>query len=80
VPTATVTSKGQVTLPRRVRDLLRVGPGDRIEFVIDDDGRISVRARDADIAELRGVLHRADRPAVTLDAMEQAIRRRGERS
>lgn len=80
MPTATVTSKGQVTLPRRVRDLLRVGPGDRIEFVIDDAGRISVRARDADIAELRGLLHRPDRKAVTLDAMEQAIRRRGEPS
>lgn len=80
MPTATVTSKGQVTLPRRVRDLLRVGPGDRIEFVIDDDGRISVRARDADVAELRGLLHRADREVVTLDAMENAIRRRGEPS
>jgi antitoxin PrlF len=80
MPTATVTSKGQVTLPRRVRDLLRVGPGDRIEFVIDDDGRISVRARDTDIAELRGMLHEATRGTVTLDAMERAIRRRGEPS
>lgn len=80
MPTATVTSKGQVTLPRRVRELLRVGPGDRIEFVIDADGLIRVRARDADIAELRGMLHRADRAAVTLDAMEQAIRRRGKPS
>ncbi len=38
--TATVTSKGQVTLPKAVRDLLDIGPGSLIDFERAPDGRI----------------------------------------
>lgn len=36
----TVTSKGQVTIPKRVRDLLGIGPGSQIDFERAEDGRI----------------------------------------
>ncbi|MCG6928545.1 MAG: AbrB/MazE/SpoVT family DNA-binding domain-containing protein [Acidobacteria bacterium] len=79
MPTATVTSKGQVTLPRRVREVLRIRPGDRIDFVLDENGEVRVRAGDVDVSELRGLLRRASRGPVTLEAMDEAIARRGEK-
>ena len=36
MPTTTLTSKGQVTIPKAVRDFLRVGVGDRLDFIINN--------------------------------------------
>ncbi len=44
MPTATLTSKGQITLPRKVREQLGVRTGDPVDFVIGADGEIRVRA------------------------------------
>lgn len=79
MPTATVTSKGQVTLPRRIREALRVRPGDRIDFVLAENGEVRVRAREVDVSELRGLLRRPGRRPVSLEAIDEAIARRGER-
>ena len=79
MPTATVTSKGQVTLPQKVREALRVRPGDRIDFVLEGNGEVRVRAGEVDVSELRGLLRRPGRRPVTLEAMDEAITRRGER-
>lgn len=56
---STVTSKGQVTIPKRVRDLLRIGPGAAVDFERADDGRIVLvkagkKARPSRFARLRG--------------------------
>ncbi len=56
---ATVTSKGQVTIPKRVRDLLGIGPGSVIDFERAQDGRIVLvkvekKARPNPFARLRG--------------------------
>ncbi|MGH3427308.1 MAG: AbrB/MazE/SpoVT family DNA-binding domain-containing protein, partial [Mycobacteriales bacterium] len=37
---ATITSKGQVTIPRQIRRLLHVGAGDQLDFIVDDDGQV----------------------------------------
>lgn len=79
MPTATVTSKGQVTLPRRIREALRVRPGDRIDFVLAENGEVRVRAGEVDVSELRGLLRRPGRRPVSLEAIDEAIARRGER-
>lgn len=42
---ATVTSKGQVTVPGSVRKLLKIEPGDRLKFVRSPSGRITIEAR-----------------------------------
>jgi len=79
MPTATVTSKGQVTLPQKVREALRIHPGDRIDFVVDEDGEVRLKAGEVDVSALRGLLRRPGRRPVTLEAMEDAIARRGEK-
>lgn len=75
MPTATMTSKGQVTIPRAVRDLLRVDAGDQIDFVVTDRGDVMVRAVSGDVRELRGLLKRPRRRAVTVEEMNKAILR-----
>jgi antitoxin PrlF len=43
-----VTSKGQVTIPKPIRDALNIGPGSLVEFVMDPDGRVVLRRADAE--------------------------------
>lgn len=74
MPTATLTSKGQITLPKAVRDRLRLHTGDLVDFVIDDDGDVRVRAGRFDARDLRGLLRKPGRKAISLEAMDDAIR------
>ncbi|MDE3243603.1 MAG: AbrB/MazE/SpoVT family DNA-binding domain-containing protein [Nitrospirota bacterium] len=76
--TSTMTSKGQTTIPKEIRARLHLQPGDRLEFVVDDDGRVTVLPATVDATELRGILKAPARP-VTVAAMKQAIRKRGGR-
>ncbi len=73
---ATLTTKGQVTIPKQVRELLRVDTGDQIEFIVTDRGDIVVRGLNLDVGELRGLVKRPGRRSVTVDAMNAAIMRR----
>ncbi len=43
MPYATMTSKGQLTVPKDVRDLLELSSGDRVEFTADDRGGVTMR-------------------------------------
>lgn len=57
--TTTVTSKGQVTIPKEVRELLEIGPGSLIDFRRDSSGAITLvkvekTARPNRFARLRG--------------------------
>ncbi len=78
MPTSTVTSKGQTTIPKEIRARLNLQPGDRLEFVVDEDGRVVVLPATVDAAELAGILKPPSRP-VTVEAMKQTIRKRGGR-
>jgi antitoxin PrlF len=73
MPAATLTSKGQLTLPKRIRELLKVETGDVVEFVVTDDGTVQVRAGTYDVRDLRGLLKRPNRKAVSLEEMDAAI-------
>ena len=70
--TSTLTSKGQTTIPKDVRKRLNLHPGDRLEFVIDEDGRVLVLSASVDASELAGILKRPAKP-VSVAAMNQAI-------
>jgi antitoxin PrlF len=69
---ATMTSKGQVTIPKQARDALQLSPGDHIEFVFGDDGRLFVLPATRPVQSIKGMLPKPARP-VTLDEMESAI-------
>ena len=80
MPTATLTSKGQITLPKDVRQQLRVHTGDTVEFLIGADGEIRVRAGSVDVSALRGLLRRPGRRAVSIERMDEVIRKAARRS
>ena len=79
MPSATLTSKGQLTLPKAIRDLLRVGTGDRVDFVVKDDGTVLLRPATIDVRELKGLLHRKGLKPLSVGEMNAIIRRRGGR-
>ena len=74
--TTNVTSKGQVTIPRDIRDRLHLKFGDRLRFRITDSGQVVLEAAKHHVAELYGVLQRKSKKAVPVEAMDVAIRRR----
>jgi AbrB family looped-hinge helix DNA binding protein len=69
---ATITTKGQVTIPREVRAALGVGAGDRLDFIRMEDGNYAIVPASRSIRSLRGVLG-ARAQTVTLDEMDAAI-------
>jgi AbrB family looped-hinge helix DNA binding protein len=73
---ATVTSKGQVTIPAIVRAALGVESGDRIEFIEVEPGRFEMVASTHSVTALKGLVRKPARP-VTIEAMNQAIAKQG---
>lgn len=73
MPSATITSKGQITIPKEVREELGLRVGDRVAFRVLDDGRVVVEPETIDLRELKGAL-KPKRTGVTLADMEAAIR------
>lgn len=69
---STLTSKGQTTIPKEVREYLHLKPGDRMEFVIEPDGRVVLLPATLDVIELKGILPTPVHP-VTLEEMDDAI-------
>jgi len=73
VSTSTVTSKGQITLPKQIREHLHVAPGDRIDFVVEESGQVVVRPTRSRLRQLRGMLRARKRKPVSVDQMDAAI-------
>ncbi len=74
--TATVTSKGQITIPLDVRQRLGIDVGDRIEFVELAEGEFAIRPAVQDVRSLKGMLRKPPTP-VSTESMREAIRKRG---
>ncbi len=70
---ATVTDKGQVTVPKEIRDKTGIAPGSKLDFEVQDDGTLRVRvlARGAD--NLFGLLHRPGIKPRSIEAMDKGI-------
>ncbi|MGA9306481.1 MAG: AbrB/MazE/SpoVT family DNA-binding domain-containing protein [Candidatus Sulfotelmatobacter sp.] len=77
---ATVTSKGQITIPARVRTALGVDAGDRIEFVEVGKGEFNIVAATRSVRELNGMLYRRGRKPVSIEEMNAAIAKGASRS
>ena len=76
MPTATMTSKGQITIPKSIRDAFSIKPGDRIEFFIDDQGRLVVWPITQQISSIKGIVDYSG-PAVSVEDMNKVIQSRG---
>ncbi len=74
--TATLTSKGQITVPIAVREALGVASGDRVEFVEIAPGRYEFIAATRSVTELKGLFGKPAKP-VSIEAMSAAIAKRG---
>ena len=74
--TARLTSKGQLVIPKDIRDYMHLQPGDRLDFIIQDNGDVVIRPMVTDVRELKGILHVSGRQPVSVVAMDEAIRKR----
>jgi AbrB family looped-hinge helix DNA binding protein len=70
---ATVTSKGQITIPKDVRERLGLEAGDRVVFVVQSDRDVVLKPAKTDIRELHGMLYRKGRRPRTLEEMDEGI-------
>ncbi len=73
MPTSILTSKGQTTIPKKVRDALKLKTGDRLEFIIESEGRVLLRPATSDLIALDGLLDRSSTPPVSVEAMDEAV-------
>jgi len=74
MPTGTLTSKGQITIPKQIRKRLRLETGRRVEFNVDAKGNVILTPRNDDIRALKGIVRsRPKRPAVSVKEMNEAI-------
>ncbi len=74
--TATLTSKGQITIPVSVRNDLKVGTGDRVEFIQIGPGRYEFVAVTHSVKELKGMFGKPAK-TVSVEDMNKAIAKRG---
>ncbi len=74
--TATLTSKGQITIPANVRRALKVETGDRVEFVEIESGRFEFFAATRSVKDLKGMFGKPAK-TVSIEAMNKAIAKRG---
>ena len=72
---ATLTSKGQTTIPKEIREKLGLKPGTKLHFNLMPDGTISVRAKTGTLNDLAGILHRPGMRAATVEEMNEAVAR-----
>jgi antitoxin PrlF len=77
MPTVTLTSKGQITIPIEIRRKLRLKDGDKIDFFETEEGQYAMRPKTGSIMELKGMLQKlgypVPKPAVTIAAMNAAV-------
>jgi AbrB family looped-hinge helix DNA binding protein len=76
MPTSTMTSKGQVTIPAAVRHDLRLEPGVRLAFTRNDDGSYRLTAATRPVTDLFGCLPKQDHPqTLSVEQMDEQMRR-----
>jgi antitoxin PrlF len=67
-----LTSKGQTTIPIEIREVLKLKPGDRIQYVVIGD-RVEMIPRNRSVMELAGILYDPNRKPVSIEEMDEAI-------
>lgn len=73
---ATLTSKGQITIPKSVRDSLHLHEGDKVEFVIIESKEALIRPITKKVDDVFGRLHKPGRKPVSVEKMDAGIRKK----
>ena len=68
---ATLTSKGQTTIPKEIRDSLHMKAGDRMTFTLMPDATVVMRVKSKSIAALAGSLHKKGRKTVPVEQLSR---------
>jgi AbrB family looped-hinge helix DNA binding protein len=68
---ATLTSKGQTTIPKEIRDRLHMKAGDRMTFTLMPDSTVVMRVKSKSAAELAGMLHKKGRKPVPVEQLSR---------
>ena len=76
MPSATLTSKGQLTIPKKVRDQLHLESGDRVNFIVLNDGNVLLQPATIRVTELKGVLYKKGRRPISVEEMNAAVSKR----
>lgn len=70
---AKLTSKGQVTVPKSIRDYLKLRTGDQLQFIIDQKGYVILMAQNLDISEIFGKFQHKAKKKTTVKDMNKVI-------
>jgi AbrB family looped-hinge helix DNA binding protein len=77
MPSATITSKGQITIPLEVRKSLKLKTGDKIDFIETETGRFAIQPKTGSIMNMRGIFQKLVAPTLgktpTIKEMDQDI-------
>ncbi len=68
---ATMTSKGQTTIPKKIRDDLQMKAGDRITFTLMSDGVVLMRVKNRNVMDVAGKLHKPGRKALPIEQLSR---------
>lgn len=68
---ATLTSKGQTTIPKEIRDGLGMKSGDRITFTLMPDATVVMRLKNKSITDLAGTLHKKGKKPVPVEQLSR---------
>ena len=69
-----MTTKGRTTVPKEIRDQLKLKPGDKVFWHLEG-GRVFLRAKNRSIKDMAGMLHRPGQRPISLEEMDEAMAR-----
>lgn len=72
---ATITSKGQITIPKDIRVKLGLEPGNKVNFLVDDEGVVSFVPMTTDVTTLKGIIAKPSKP-VSVEDMKATVKAR----
>jgi AbrB family looped-hinge helix DNA binding protein len=75
MPTSTLTSKGQITIPKSVRDKLRLRAGDRLDVMTDNRGNLLMRPKNLDFRMLKGRVKSPHKKPISIREMDEIVAR-----
>lgn len=73
MPTSTITTKGQVTIPKKIRESLGLQPGDVLNFSVESDDLITIRLEKGKTEKAYGILERKSQEVFSVEEMDSGV-------